>query len=59
MAPALPQSADYRLGADDRIRPSIECGGPDMAPALPQSADTRLGASHPAAIRLGAVHRWC
>jgi len=32
------------LGADDRIRPSIECGGPEMAPALPQSADTRVRA---------------
>jgi SAM-dependent methyltransferase len=32
------------LGADSRIRPSIQCGGPDMAPALPQSADTRARA---------------
>jgi len=46
MAPALPQAADFRLGAAGRIRPSIQCGGPDMAPALPQAADARLGASH-------------
>jgi methyl halide transferase len=32
------------LGADSRVRPSIECGGPDMAPALPQAADIRLRA---------------
>jgi SAM-dependent methyltransferase len=34
-------SFDGPLGADTRIRPSIQCGGPEMAPALLQAADTR------------------
>ena len=39
------------LGADARIRPSVQCGGPEMAPALPQAADTRPRVAVPGAGR--------
>ncbi|HET9925975.1 MAG TPA: methyltransferase domain-containing protein [Methylomirabilota bacterium] len=39
------------LGADTRIRPSVQCGGPEMAPALPQAADTRPRVAVPGAGR--------
>ena len=37
----------YRLGADTRIRFSIQCGGLEMAPAFPQSAATRVAPALP------------
>ncbi len=40
--------AATREPAVDRIRFSIECGGPEMAPALPQSADIAHSADNPA-----------